>query len=258
MKKALLYVTCIFWFFAHPVFAEVKTLNISNNLVNPSVDEGSVSHSAPSLDLKRKEFLYNKAAKFVDDKKYKDAVEQYKKILSFDPRDSNSHIILAKIYQIEEKNPIFSKKEAFFHYYSLLTIAKLDNAPYALEAIKLLESINDNNFVSNGAEKIAEIYPENDKILYNISTMFFVRNMYKDGLFYIKKAIAIDPKNIDYLYNTAVAYDNLSNYNYSSVYYNKFLQGYTKASQSERMKYSSSIKNIINRAKYIKKVANDR
>ena len=48
------------------------------------------------------ENFYDKGLKFYDDKKYNDAKFMFEKSIVFNPKDSNSYLYLAKIYNIEE------------------------------------------------------------------------------------------------------------------------------------------------------------
>jgi len=48
------------------------------------------------------ENFYNKGLKFFNEKKYEDARFMFEKSIVFNPKDSNSYLYLAKIYNIEE------------------------------------------------------------------------------------------------------------------------------------------------------------
>ena len=48
------------------------------------------------------ENFYNKGLEFFNDKKYEDARFMFEKSIVFNPKDSNSYLYLAKIYNIEE------------------------------------------------------------------------------------------------------------------------------------------------------------
>ena len=48
------------------------------------------------------ENFYNKGLEFFNDKKYEDARFMFERSLVFNPKDSNSYLYLAKIYNIEE------------------------------------------------------------------------------------------------------------------------------------------------------------
>ena len=48
------------------------------------------------------ENFFNKGLKFYNDKNYEDARFMFEKSIVFNPRDSNSYLYLAKIYNIEE------------------------------------------------------------------------------------------------------------------------------------------------------------
>ena len=49
-----------------------------------------------------KENFFNKGLKFYKDKKYDDARFMFERSIVFNPKDSNSYLYLAKIYNIEE------------------------------------------------------------------------------------------------------------------------------------------------------------
>ena len=46
--------------------------------------------------------FFNKGLKFYENKKYKDARFMFERSIVFNPKDSNSYLYLAKIYNIEE------------------------------------------------------------------------------------------------------------------------------------------------------------
>ena len=48
------------------------------------------------------EKFHNKGLKFFDEKKYEDAKFMFEKSIVFDPKNSNSYLYLAKIYNIKE------------------------------------------------------------------------------------------------------------------------------------------------------------
>ena len=48
------------------------------------------------------EKFFNKGLKFFNDKKYEDARFMFERSIVFNPKDSNSYLYLAKIYNIEE------------------------------------------------------------------------------------------------------------------------------------------------------------
>ena len=48
------------------------------------------------------ENFFNKGLKFYENKKYKDARFMFERSIVFNPKDSNSYLYLAKIYNIEE------------------------------------------------------------------------------------------------------------------------------------------------------------
>ena len=48
------------------------------------------------------EIFFKKGLKFYNDKKYKDARFMFERSIVFNPKDSNSYLYLAKIYNIEE------------------------------------------------------------------------------------------------------------------------------------------------------------
>ena len=48
------------------------------------------------------ENFYNKGLEFFNDKKYEDARFMFERSIVFNPKDSNSYLYLAKIYNIEE------------------------------------------------------------------------------------------------------------------------------------------------------------
>ena len=48
------------------------------------------------------ENFYNRGLKFFNEKKYEDARFMFEKSIVFNPKDSNSYLYLAKIYNIEE------------------------------------------------------------------------------------------------------------------------------------------------------------
>ena len=50
------------------------------------------------------ENFFKKGLKFYNDKKYKDARFMFERSIVFNPKDSNSYLYLAKIYNIEEDN----------------------------------------------------------------------------------------------------------------------------------------------------------
>jgi Tfp pilus assembly protein PilF len=49
------------------------------------------------------ENFFNKGLKFYEDKKYEDAKFMFERSIVFDPKDSNSYLYLAKIYNLEKK-----------------------------------------------------------------------------------------------------------------------------------------------------------
>ena len=55
------------------------------------------------------ENFFNKGLKLYNDKKYEDARFMFERSLVFNPKDSNSYLYLAKIYQTEENEKEFEK-----------------------------------------------------------------------------------------------------------------------------------------------------
>ena len=60
--------------------------------------------------------LFNEGKKFFDNKKYEKSKFYFQKNLVFNPKDANSYLYLAKIYQIEENDKEVEKNldTAFF------------------------------------------------------------------------------------------------------------------------------------------------
>ena len=149
-------------------------------------------------------------------KQHEVAIEIYKKILKMTPDDHYVKLALAttyhnlgqynqaKILYIELMNN-FPNDEKIVN--NLLSIITQEN-PY--EAVYLLVSL-------------ASKKPENAYIQAQTAMAFGKLENYEDAIKYIKKSLALEARNIDYMYNLAVLYDLSKSYTSALNQYKKVI-----------------------------------
>ena len=94
---------------------------------------------------------------------------------------------------------------------------------------------------------IFRIAPINDLIIAQIGTIYIKLNDYNSAIGYLSKAAELTSDNTIYLYNLAIAYDKLKQYDYALYYYEFILQN-----RSILIADGIDIKNIQTRIDFIK------
>ena len=115
------------------------------------------------------ENFYNKGLKFFNEKKYEDARFMFEKSIVFNPKDSNSYLYLAKIYNIEEDQKNEEKN------LETTLLIEPDNEEAILMSMKI--ALEKSNYLrvkdlsKNFSKVCKKLCDENKKILESLSNL---------------------------------------------------------------------------------------
>lgn len=199
--------------------AEWNEIDIINKKENKEIKQNKnatiiVEKTPEQINLNS---LKNKAFSAVNLKEYEIAIKFYKQILETNKQDNYSKLALATCYQnlkqygqaktlyLDLINIFPNNDKIISNLFSIM----INDSPY--EAVYLLP-------------QLAERFNYSDKIQFQLSIAFSKVKNYNKAIKYMKEAISIDPTNIIYLYNLAVLYDKMENYQSAQITYKLVLK----------------------------------
>jgi len=164
------------------------------------------------------------------------ALQYYKKAYNIDPKNIDAIFGIATSYQMLGQNDEATKK-----YMELLEIEP--DYYSAKNNLIILISGNSVDKAISELKKIDEKYPNNAFVLAQIGTIYSFLDKNNDAIFFLGKAIEIEPSNPIYSYNMAITLDKIEKYKDAYIYYEHTIDLITpstlldKASIFNRMSY---------------------
>lgn len=171
------------------------------------------------------------------------AASFYKKALYQEPENKEALFGLASVYQRTGQLP-----QARATYSKLLSIDR-DNWP-AMNNFLILAAEESPDHAIEEFRRLAKINPEFAPIPAQIGMIYYRQKKYDDAAKYLQKAITLDPANLSYRFNLAVAYDRLGRSRLAARLYQQLL-----AESDKGRELPESIDKIQERLAYLR--AND-
>jgi tetratricopeptide (TPR) repeat protein len=191
---------------------EVEKTNFEIKRTSKKMDANSVL-TEKAQEIKT---LKDKAYSAVQNGEHEVGISYYKQVLKEDQNDSFSKLSLATTYhtlgQYRQAKPLYVELLDVFpnseQLVSNLLSVMIQETPY--EAMYLIPGI-------------AEKHDRSAIIQAQMSLAYAAVNKYPEAIKYIRKAIDLDPYNVDYKYNLAVFFDLSKNYKEAKKLYNEVL-----------------------------------
>jgi len=208
------------------------------------------------LELKQSKFNHYKLGiNYEFDKKYLEAVGEYKKIIEIDPQEAYANFRLASIYIRDIKD----KERADFYSIRFEELKNLENADRDESAAGLLESAEKKKIVNVALDKSIQgsssVTPPKDaqseksdrpletfedryfKRRYNLALLYEDTQRYEDAVKEYEKALELAPFNADICYNLGILYDDCIKDRKKAVfYYQKYLELAPSAEDARQVK----------------------
>ena len=159
----------------------------------------------PAPENKQAKSLVDAGDKFVDDRKWKDALEAYQAAIQIDPKNANAYIGLGVAYMGRGQ-----WKEAIDAYKKAVSIAPQSaDAQYALGDTYNTMRMHGDAF--QPLVKAIQLYPGFAEAHYGIGYAYLSGEQYEKSLSFLKRAIELKPDYVDAHYTLALAYLHLGN-----------------------------------------------
>ncbi|MBE2281248.1 MAG: tetratricopeptide repeat protein [Ignavibacteriaceae bacterium] len=178
--------------------------------------------SAALIEPDSSDAYNNIAIVYINQKKYQEAIEPYKKSLQLNPTE-DAHIKLAELYYVlgvGHKNKFDNERasrdsvEAYKYFNSSIDVLEqgYKSYPKSVDIIKLLaELYSQTQQTTKGIatfKSAVDYNPDNAEYRFYYGYFLLTVGQYSDAVNELEKARQLDPKDTDILYTEAVAYFN--------------------------------------------------
>ena len=254
-----------------------NAMSVLKNAKTKFPNNEQVKKQYAQLEEEAKSLLYSNASKLYSQKKYKDALDLYKKIspqtvesltaqgaccqllnsyksaitaytkaLELEPKNADVMYYLAQSYVNDDNN-----EQAMIYVKKSLELKP--NNPDAKELLKYLNDHYRNNILAQAVslyekkdfakafplfEKVLLLNPNESTAYYYCALIYDEQKKYWPAIESYKKALLADPNMYIALYSIAVDYDNLARYSQAYNYYKKYTDAVVE--ENEYTKYAKT------------------
>lgn len=178
---------------------------------------------AQNFDIRQKEKLAYNASLIGQ---YEVAIELYKNVLAAEPDNNYAKFSLAIIYQ---KIGQFRQSKTLYNELLKANVDNQDEVIGNLLAILTDESPRDAIYLLS---RLSAQNPKSPSIMAHSAIAYDKVKNYDQAILFFKRALELDPDNIDYKYNLAVIYDKTENYEKALDFYLNVAKNYSENNQS--------------------------
>lgn len=218
------------------LFSSKKTTPTSNNFYqsettsdvvdNDSANEDDVDVSEKSTKSKKSHLTVNQkqtvAYNALNSGQYEVAIALYKQVLAVNKHDDYTKFALAATYQ-----RLGQFKQAKALYYELLKAGAKNRSEIINNLLSIIveESPREAIYLLS---KLATDNPDSAYIFAECGMAYSNVKNYDQAIYFLNRAIYLDPKNNEYKFNLAVVYDYAGDYEKALMFYQEALTNYNQ------------------------------